>query len=335
MFDLSLPVMLSSTLQQPIQTALDETESAVVRTLLYFGIFRHPLTREELHVCCQQWSTTSIEIDEALAALLTRGLINEADGFFFIGDDASVVAMRRERNQRADNIMPRARRNAQLIAKFPFVRGVALSGSLSKGTLDADGDVDYFILTEPRRLWICRSMLVLYKKIFRFNSRKYFCVNYFIDTQHLEIPDRNLFVATEVFFLRPLSGTEMFDVFFRINDWTKSYYSGRQPLVHEAAARVPNGFFKRVAEKICSGRFGEWLDERLFRITLRRWEKKFPHINREQFDLNFRSRKTVSKHHPQGFQWKVKTELHQRLREFSQKHDLYIVVPDWESAAAR
>ncbi|MBK8679672.1 MAG: hypothetical protein IPN25_13810 [Sphingobacteriales bacterium] len=49
-------------------------------------------------------------------------------------------------------ILPLAFRISKFIGSFPFVRGVLLSGSLSKNRLAADGDIDYFIIAQPNAL---------------------------------------------------------------------------------------------------------------------------------------------------------------------------------------
>ena len=102
--------------------------------------------------------------------------------------------------------MHKALRNARLIFHFPFTRAIMISGSLSKNYADEASDVDYFIIVKPGRLWIARTLLIIYKRIFLMNSKKYFCVNYFIDEDHLEIEEKNLFTAVELTTLIPIHG---------------------------------------------------------------------------------------------------------------------------------
>lgn len=311
-------------------TLLSPVQSAVLHTLMYFDIFRHPLTIDEIHRNCQ-WKSCGIgETATALEELQQLNIVNEQDGFWFLGEKKTLVALRSEREQRAVHFTKKAKQYSSLIAGFPFVRGVAISGSLSKGTMDRDGDIDYFIITEPGRLWIARTLLVLFKKIFLLNSRKYFCVNYFVDTDHLSIPDRNLFVATEIVHLRPMKNAEMHDAFFEANKWTELFYPNRKrPAMHEIPA-LRSRFSKRMLEKLFSGNFGDWLDERFLRVTLKRWKKKFAGVPGMHFDVDFRSRRHVSKHHPQGFQRRVSAELEKRRNELLDTHGLSVPVLRWE-----
>ncbi len=89
-----------------------------------------------------------------------------------------------------------------------------------------DGDIDFFIITKADRLWICRTLLVLYKKVFLLNSRKYFCVNYFVDENNLKIKDKNMFTAIEVKHLLSVYNPELIGHFKEINNWTNEFIPG-------------------------------------------------------------------------------------------------------------
>jgi len=319
----------------PAPKTLEALPSAVLRTLMYFGLFAHPLTRKELAAFCQQEICPPEKLNGVLELLLEENFIGLKDGFYFLQGNEALVDKRRERNARAESMLPKAVRYSARIAKFPFVRAVCISGSLSKGTMDKDGDVDYFIITAPRRLWVCRTLLVLYKKIFLLNSRKYFCVNYFIGTNDLHIPDRNLFTATEVSFIRPMHNAALFEAFLEANAWTQQFYPNRNALNRQEIRPEGKSVLKNLLEKMLGGSFGEWLDERFFKMTLRRWKKKFSHVDESQFDLNFRSRKNVSKHHPQGFQWTVRRRLQAAVEEFETAQGIRLQAQDWELLSDR
>lgn len=303
---------------------LEPVPGAVLHTILYFDIFRHPLTVDEIHRNCQWQSCSLSQCAAALEELQEKGLVEESRGYWFLPGNAGFVEIRSARESRAGHYLSKARRYSSLISSFPFVRGVYISGSLSKGTVDADGDIDYFIVTEPRRLWVSRTMLVLFKKIFLFNSKKYFCVNYFVDTDQLSIPDRNLFVATEITFLLPVINWSVYESFMNENHWVKLFYPNRQMHPASQVAEEKRGWLKRAMEKILEGRFGEWLDERFLRLTLNRWKKKFPYVASPDFEVDFRSRRHVSKHHPQGFQRRVSAELEKRRQEIAERTGWHI-----------
>lgn len=311
-------------------SVLSALSAAVLHTVLYFDIFRHPLNVDEIHRNCH-WQTCSLsQCAAALEDLQQKGILDESQGYWFIAGHDSYVRIRSEREERAVHFMAKARRYSALISVFPFVRGVYISGSLSKGTVDQNGDIDYFIITEPQRLWIARTFLVLFKKIFLLNSKKYFCVNYFVDTDQLTIPDRNLFVATEIAFIYPSVNGELYKSFIDSNHWIKLFYPNRQPYPVDSVPPERRTIFKKMMERMLSGTLGEWLDEKFLRLTLKRWKKKFPHVASPDFEVDFRSRRNVSKHHPQGFQRRVSAELEKRRQAISENSGWHIPALNWE-----
>lgn len=313
-----------------VKPHLGALDIAVLHTLMYFDIFRHPLTTDEIHRNCQWQACSLSDIAVALESLLQYGIIGNAEGFWFLSGNNKIISLRLERQERALQFQSKAKKYSRRIASFPFVRGVSVSGSLSKGTMDINGDIDYFIITEPGRLWVARTLLVLYKKVFLLNSKKYFCVNYFIDTDRLTIPDRNLFVATEIAFLRPMVNRKLYEEFVRSNKWVNLMYPNREVRARLAVSEVASGFIKRNVEKMLSKNFGEWLDEKCLRITMMRWKKKFPHLSNLEFDLDFRSKKNVSKHHPQGFQRKVVVEIEKRKEMILEQYGILVPSMQWE-----
>ena len=134
-------------------------------------------------------------------------------------NEESIIQNRKINEERAKKSDKKIKQYSKLICSFPFVENVCISGSLSKGILTADGDIDYFIICQPNRLWLCRTLLILYKKIFLLNSKKYFCVNYFIDTDTFVIPDKNIYTATEIATLIPINNISLFNRFVNENLW--------------------------------------------------------------------------------------------------------------------
>jgi hypothetical protein len=290
-------------------TEIKTQHKNILKMLLYFDIFYYPLNKSELSLVIHD----PLELNDTLEELRSSGIIDQDDEWYFI--TGKKYQKRIVEKSNSPQVYYKARKYASLINKFPFVRGVYISGSLSKDWADETTDVDYFIITAPQRLWICRTLLILFKKVFLLNSRKYFCLNYFIDTSHLEIEEKNIFTATEISFLKPVINESLYNDFISNNAWIKHYYH------HPAADRmnlVPskNSTFKKISEWILGGRLGEWMDIWSMRRTLAFWKKKFPEMKTEEFEINFKSDRTISKHHPSGFQKKVLEELDRKIKEF-------------------
>jgi hypothetical protein len=292
----------------------------VLRALLYFDLFNYPLSLVEI----KNYSKTVnyADLERVICDLVAINLIFKINDFYALKPNPALVENRLRGNKAADKMMVIAKRMSLFISRFPYVRMVAISGSLSKGYSDELGDIDYFIVTKPGRLWIARSILIAFKKIFLLNSKKYFCVNYFVDTDHLEIPDKNIFTATEVLTLEPMYDAEVFQDFIRANSWATEFLPNAKTKSASNSNPKRNYFLKSLVEFFLNGRLGESLDAYLMKLTINKWQGKFNHFTPEYFEHALRSRKYVSKHHPQNFQKKVLDSLEQRILVFENQHGL-------------
>lgn len=306
---------------EEVAVQLSSTERGIIKTLLYFDIFRHPLTKEELFLNHPD-PVNAEEIEVALKRLLSDKMVYGFDDFYLLKDDKEYVHARIKANRKGLRYQKLGTRISRLISSFPYVRAVALSGSVSKGVVGNKGDIDYFIITEPGRLWICRTFLIAFKKLFLFNSRKYFCLNYFIDIENLVLTEKNIFTATELMHLYPTVNSELLEKLIIHNSWAGEFYPNRKGIVNNALSGNKSGSqaFKKAGEWLLSGTFGDWLESFFHRITLSKWEKKFRTAQGSSFEVNFRSTKGVSKHHPLGFQYKVTDAYNKRIRSFEESY---------------
>jgi hypothetical protein len=255
-----------------------------------------------------------IEIEKELNGLVKDGICYSYERHYSIHPNVEeLVKKRLKKEEIGKKFLKKSGPYINLIRRFPFVRSICISGSLSKGVIHEDGDIDYFIITAPNRLWIARTFLVLFKKIFLFNSKKYFCVNYFVDTNNLEIPDHNIFTATEITHLIPVSGGEVYQEFKDANRWIDDHYPlFEHPIAYDlkkSKSKIQSFF-----EWFLNGYFGNKLDRFFMLTTLKRWIRKFRDFDVKKFTLALRTQRGVSKHHPQDFQNHVLTQLEARKK---------------------
>ncbi|MBC8172449.1 MAG: hypothetical protein H7X71_00970, partial [Chitinophagales bacterium] len=191
----------------------EEVQAGVLRSLIYFDLFKYPLTIQEIIKYAPVKLNGLSPVETALASLEESFIVLRFGEFYTLRNENTLIDRRKRGNRMAADIFTKAVERSKFIYKFPFVRSVNISGSLSKNYFDEHADFDFFIITSPNRIWLCRTILALYKKIFLLNARKYFCINYFIDTEDLSIPDKNIFAATEVITLKNMAGREVYTAF--------------------------------------------------------------------------------------------------------------------------
>ncbi len=293
----------------------------ILRILLYSDVFRYPLTEKEIRMNSALSEITQEEVKNELLALVKNNLIKTDGEFYFLPANKDlIVRNRKEGNKRAERFIKIAFRISRFISCFPFVRGVFLSGSVSKGYADKYSDIDYFIVTAPGRLWIVRTALILFKKIFLLNSRKYFCLNYFIDADHLEIPDKNFFTAKELSHLIPVYNEGTHKRILEENKWIRAYLPNFEyPKPHKIIET--NVFFKSFLEKILSWKGLDSLDTLCMKMTEKFWSYKFRKVNIGE-GKSIRCKKYVCKFHPRNFEKKTLNFHQARIKVYEEEHSL-------------
>ena len=279
-----------------------EHTKSILQVLAYYDVFHFPLGLEEIFTYSK--FTKKEDVLAALRELERNKIVYKLDEFYSLHNDFSLAKNRRVDDKRAKEYEFQAQKKSALIAKFPYVKGVFISGSLSKGTMGEDGDIDYFIVTTPNRLWVARTLLILFKKIFLLNSRKYFCINYLIDEETLEIEQKNRFTATELITLLPMINTKSYADLLENNTWIKEYYTQPTDKAFETKD-VEKSVFQKISEPILDTKLGDVIDDFFMNITLKRWKIKFHNMNEEDFKIALNTTKRVSKHHPSHFQKRV------------------------------
>lgn len=246
---------------------------SILKVIAYFNVFNYPVKEEEIRSFLDA-DYNDGQINEALDFLIAKEMIFHVEEFYMLQQDHGWIKRRKEGNERAKKQLQIAEKVAALLFRFPYVRSVAVSGSLSKQFADEKADIDLFIITAPNRLWIARTFMHLFKKLtFLAGRQHWFCMNYYIDEAGLEIREKNIYTATEIITAIPFRGKDVFNKFLLSNSWVKKYFP-QFVFDENTFAKNKNGFIKKVIEFLVNNKMGDWLDNLLMKITAKRWQKK-------------------------------------------------------------
>jgi hypothetical protein len=247
---------------------------SILKVLAYFDLFDYPLKGEEVLFFLDR-KVEEPALTGALDALVADGCLFRLGPFYSLRDDPALAERRCKGNQHAERLLAIAAKGSRLLFRFPYVRGVGISGSLSKNFADENADIDYFIITRSNRLWIARTLMHGFKKLnFLIGREDWYCMNYYVDEEALKIEEMNIFTATELITLKPVCGNGALERFFDANDWATAYlpnYAGKKASIN---ATHPDSWFKRIVERMLDNRLGDRLDNFLLSLTTRRWAKK-------------------------------------------------------------
>ena len=244
---------------------------SIWETLAYADVFAYPLTVDEVHRYLIGLPA-SIELVER-ALLDYPHLYEQRDGLYALPGRSEITIVRQRRARVAALLWPYARRYGQAIARLPFVRMVAVTGSLAVNNVEENADIDYLIVTEPGHLWLTRAMVLF---LGRLSSRHGIgiCPNYLITLRSLTFSDQSLYSAHELVQMVPLAGLDVYSEIRRQNAWTQRYLpnAGFAP---EGAGNEPASQVKPSLEALLSLPPFAWIET---------WEmeRKIHRLSREQ-----------------------------------------------------
>src|SRR5580693_8552379 len=133
-------------------------KSDILTALTYFDLFNYPLSQREIWQFLNNPCDNS-DFNQSLAELLQSALVHKCGEFYSLRNEDAVAQYRRNGNMQAVQLMKTAKKVSRVLAKFPFVRGVGISGSLSKNFANETSDIDLFIITASNRLWLARTLM--------------------------------------------------------------------------------------------------------------------------------------------------------------------------------
>lgn len=164
-------------------------------------------------------SQTVAEFEETFPDLSVQ------DGFIGKGDRMRAMKRRAISAEKLD----RAHALVNEIAGIPWLLFVGVTGSVAFGNAREDDDIDLFVVTGDRRVWVTR----LVEQI-RYRSkgvrRTYgmkdvadkICINHYVSEKSLDlrpIPSRRFDVAVELAMMRPLLGGSFYRRIIEENSW--------------------------------------------------------------------------------------------------------------------
>lgn len=209
-----------------------ELSSAVLKTLAYADVFDYPLTKEELYQFLIHTKPVSKTTFEQVLKKLPPQIVYK-QGFYCLKTREALIATRKKRMAISKKKRVLAEQIASKLRLFPTVLCVGLSGGLAMHNTDEHDDIDFFIITRHKTLWLTRFCLVFYLRTLGVLRKRQatlvknkICLNMFLDEQALALPVqwRNLYTAHEVVQVKPLIDKHhTFARFLAANNWVQTY----------------------------------------------------------------------------------------------------------------
>lgn len=211
----------------------ESVEAGVVAALAYADVFAWPLSAAEIHRTMPAAATLA-DVHLALGSAVGRSVVGSDGDLHFLPGRNDIVRERRTREAISADLWKMALRYGRAIAALPFVKLVAVSGSLAVDAADADADIDLFIVTENGRLWTTRALVIAVVRAAatRAGGRVVVCPNFLVAESNLAMSERDHFTAHELAQLVPLWGDSAYAELLEQNAWFSDFlpnHRGRGP----------------------------------------------------------------------------------------------------------
>lgn len=278
------------------ESNLDQTIERVVEVSVYF---RSPLSLDEIALYfLPRYNVDGAQLHKRiLTSSRLSGELEIHNGYVVPCGSTHLVKERIERIADSKIKIAASKSLLQLLRRVaPFVKTGAITGSAAYGASDGSEDVDFFLITLNRRLWITVLLSFLtirtHNVLFPSPKRVPFCLSY-VHTEngfsHESRTKRNALFARELLMAKPILGSSSYGRILRENDWITGLY----PLAYSTAiSAVPAGATNDPEKRSGLSIFLDLVDAAAFVVVgnylrLRSWAKNRKFMKEGKLDRLF------------------------------------------------
>jgi hypothetical protein len=194
-------------------------------------------------------------------------------GFYFLKNKKANISIRKKRYLFSDAKFKRAIKISTILAKIPFVRMISLCNSLPYQNSKKNADIDFFIITSKKRIWLVRLIAVSFLKIFGLRPRKNkikntICLSFFttdndLNLQNLMINDQDIYFIYWIIRLAVVyDEKDTYAKFKSANKWVFNYlpFSHFFTVNNTKTINYKKLFFKNIIENTLKGGLGNFIE---------------------------------------------------------------------------
>ncbi len=175
-----------------------------MEVIAFFDLFSYPATAFEiwtyLGIKCDLAAVEKIlqaingrdGIDKKAASYDWADKMRHKNGFYFLRGREEIVDERRKRYNFTSRKFKRALRVAYLFKLIPWIRLMAVGNMLGGNNLKNESDIDIFIITEKKRLWMTRFFCAGAAKLLglrptKTNKQDKICLSFYVSEDALDL----------------------------------------------------------------------------------------------------------------------------------------------------
>ena len=215
-----------------------EIRDLILTVVAYADLFDYPLTIDEIR---RDIPENNISVSRLASVITTTNgltdILKNKKGMFYLKDREHLVNLRRQRNHSTELLFEEHREKIDTICRIPWVRAVALSGSVAFNNAKRDDDIDLFVIVKANRLWLVDLYNLFVIRIWRekiLRKSKSICVNYVVDEAGIALRERDFFSSHQVVHMIPIYDEGVWKYFVDANKWAFDFF----PAAIERSVRI-------------------------------------------------------------------------------------------------
>ncbi len=224
--------------QQPLNIAFN-----IIKPIVFLDIFSYPVTSYEL------WRFLDRKYDLDLVIrladdLVKRRILDFKQGFYFLNGQEELIDIRRARYNYTQHKLKIAKRFSYLFSLFPGIRLIAAANLIGGHNLRLNSDIDLFIITKPRNIWLTRLFCaglaqLLHSRPTKNYKKNKICLSFYITTKAIDLKNLELTGGDPYFYYWKLGLVPLFD---RQNTWLKFLIKNNLFVFNKNKAKVLKDF---------------------------------------------------------------------------------------------
>ncbi|MCK5212188.1 NUDIX domain-containing protein [Candidatus Parcubacteria bacterium] len=165
----------------------NEFKEAIAKTIAFFDVFDFPPTDLELWKYCSH----TCNLPDIREFTLQSNTEKEK-GFYYLSSRKHIVKTRADRYIATKEKVKRARAVARLFKFLPWIEMIALGNIVGANNLKPQGDIDLFIITAPKRIWLTRFFCAGLMQVLRLRPRpgkkkNKICLSFYLSRDNLNL----------------------------------------------------------------------------------------------------------------------------------------------------
>ncbi len=266
-------------------------EKSILATVCYYDIFEYPLTPLEvfkylvnpLYIIGQTEKIETLKIEplknislfqilDTLESKRIKRFISQKNGFYFLKGGSRFVETRIERQKIAAGRWKKINKVLKYLQAVPFVKMIAVCNSLAIDNSKEEADIDFFLITRRKRIWLVRFLVTLtiwlmgeWRHKNKISGR--ICLSFYIaddllNLKGITIQPFDTYLAHWICELRPiLCEGKIYEDFILANQWVRDYllnFGQIENVYHPPFKRNKFlSFCKKILEKLLDGWVGD------------------------------------------------------------------------------